>query len=1374
MYPGYSDAAPSGVSQCVSPLTSGLAVVRCCRDACANDACNYTDCVAPNPDADPRPPLYTGGSNDACGTDTPNGDIENGICVCEKGANAEECAGLGTAVGAQSEGGAGGCLIVDCGGRGLTSLPTFPYGTTKLDLQKNPMLTPVNIGALGSSREFDDLAVTTWLYVQNVPISDIAAFAFSNMISLATLEISHTNLISINKEAFNGLIALKTLTFADNKYMTTIIPGALREASNLKSITFTSLPAFEFVSRGFQQMRNLETFTANNCAGITSIPSRLFEGSESLKSITFEFNENLASIESGAFGGATSVEELRLIELAKLTRLNSATSDPFNGLSGLKTLTIKNGVGNGGLTAVQSSDFKGLTALENVELDIAALVLLGEGIFTGMRKLKTVIISGAAGMGSLPSTLFAGVQATVEDISLAGLGIESSHLNGLFDGLTRLQSLEISCCQAVTTIAKGQFYDCTSLEKMAISNNGALTSIEPGAFTNLKKLQHLDVAGNMMLARFESGTFDHAFDDEASSIVINLEGNGIRAMSPRAVNFDADGAPSQTIVVISSAAGTSLDACCAFEWMKLDTHYVTNGLKCNNAKPHEDRATGSVYDLTAAETEFGCCLSKYAGPNWDKEVKSLHDTAINSEVVVGSYENLKDDTKEYLEKFCKQSTWSAATKLDDNDPRQSCDTPADCPPGLMDFFQQKYVPSHETCGAAFDHLESKEGAEEHGPNGDAMAKRECPDGSRIENNGMRYLLDCEPWVHEAREYVTRHVVAEQQCVDCVVQNCLTCDENYRRCDECDHQHSLYIDKETNVHSCVLTEECPGDMFSTNAAEDRVHECKDWDICEKGQEETVAPTKLTDRTCAPINITAAVAASVAPVLFIAFCIIYYMRWRTNKLVKEKLKAHDFLATIQSMLAEGDLDRAHADAQMVPREIKRAHITLSKVLGQGAFGEVKKGEIDESSAGGAPGYACAVKTVKAGSAEGLLDLLQEATVMAHVGSHSHIVSIIGVVTSGEPAMLVISLCEHGSLKDVLSKAHDDDVPVEPLEKNRICVEIAEGMSYLHSKRFVHRDLAARNVLVASGMTAKVADFGLSRAMAGAGASGEGDGDGDGDGGADYYRSHRGVFPVRWTAIEAMETLVFNAATDVWSFGIVMDEVWWDAQLKPYGLMKNKEVMGMLKQGGRLLKPANASDGIYQIMLACWKEDPAERPSFVQLVGLLRPHTIAVRDLQYDRAAPTSTSAVGLRNMQVAATASTPASSVLGAGPAYKLEGRSECEIEVVLADELDEDGYQRPAASSSSTSVAGSRIAIQGGAAGALDADGEDEYLAVSVAGSRIEIQGGAAGALDADGEDEYLAVMIGLQNAAVAGFATEAGEGVEDGVEEYDSDSEWEC
>ena len=73
--------------------------------------------------------------------------------------------------------------------------------------------------------------------------------------------------------------------------------------------------------------------------------------------------------------------------------------------------------------------------------------------------------------------------------------------------------------------------------------------------------------------------------------------------------------------------------------------------------------------------------------------------------------------------------------------------------------------------------------------------------------------------------------------------------------------------------------------------------------------------------------------------------------------------------------------------------------------------------------------------------------------------------------------------------------------------MCRETADGMSHLAQCGFVHRDLAARNVLLSTGHTCKVADFGLSRNTQ--------------ESGSEYYLSNNGVFPVKWTAPEAMQS-------------------------------------------------------------------------------------------------------------------------------------------------------------------------------------------------------------------------------------------------------------
>lgn len=256
-------------------------------------------------------------------------------------------------------------------------------------------------------------------------------------------------------------------------------------------------------------------------------------------------------------------------------------------------------------------------------------------------------------------------------------------------------------------------------------------------------------------------------------------------------------------------------------------------------------------------------------------------------------------------------------------------------------------------------------------------------------------------------------------------------------------------------------------------------------------------------------------------------------------------------------------------------------------------------------GIPPYLVAVKTSKGVTGQSVEELCREATVMAQVPQHPNIVSLIGVVTRvhdlGNPVMVLLLYCEHGSLDHYLRRCGES---LDDQNRLRMVLDIASAMEHLVSRHLVHRDLASRNVLLDSQMTCKVGDFGLSRQTVEARTTV--DTDAELSEGAErepieYYRSVTGTFPIRWTAPEAMETLKFTTATDVWSFGITVIEIYTNAA-KPYSAMPNSEVMTAVAAGYRCCQAPGCSDEIYALLLRCWAENPAYRPSFTTIVSEL----------------------------------------------------------------------------------------------------------------------------------------------------------------------------
>ncbi|GMR45864.1 hypothetical protein PMAYCL1PPCAC_16059, partial [Pristionchus mayeri] len=158
--------------------------------------------------------------------------------------------------------------------------------------------------------------------------------------------------------------------------------------------------------------------------------------------------------------------------------------------------------------------------------------------------------------------------------------------------------------------------------------------------------------------------------------------------------------------------------------------------------------------------------------------------------------------------------------------------------------------------------------------------------------------------------------------------------------------------------------------------------------------------------------------------------------------------------------------------------------------------------------------------------------------------------------------------------------------------ISQKIASAMEYLSGLPIVHRDLAARNILVGETIdTIKVADFGLARSLPG----------------SPYYITEREAFPLGWTAPEGyviLEGIVtikkgeITVAADVWSYGIVLWELYSNGQ-NPYMEIAADDLYRQLKEVGyRLPQPAKCRDEIYAKMLEFWNIDRKARPKFAEI--------------------------------------------------------------------------------------------------------------------------------------------------------------------------------
>ncbi|KAI3678309.1 hypothetical protein L6452_37596 [Arctium lappa] len=275
----------------------------------------------------------------------------------------------------------------------------------------------------------------------------------------------------------------------------------------------------------------------------------------------------------------------------------------------------------------------------------------------------------------------------------------------------------------------------------------------------------------------------------------------------------------------------------------------------------------------------------------------------------------------------------------------------------------------------------------------------------------------------------------------------------------------------------------------------------------------------------------------------------------------------------------------------------------VLGEGGFGSVFKGWIDEQSfvaAKPGTGVVIAVKRLNQESFQGHREWLAEVNYLGQF-SHPNLVHLIGYCLEDEHRLLVYEFMPRGSLENHLFRRGSYFQPLSWSLRLKVALGAAKGLAFLHSAetKVIYRDFKTSNVLLDSDYNAKLSDFGLAK---------------DGPTGDKSHVSTRVMGTYGYAAPEYLATGHLTTKSDVYSFGVVLLEMLSGRRAvdknrpsgehslvewaKPYLAHKRKlfRVLDNRLEGQYTIDGAHAAANL---SLRCVSMDPRFRPNMVEVV-------------------------------------------------------------------------------------------------------------------------------------------------------------------------------
>ncbi|KAK1309138.1 Serine/threonine-protein kinase EDR1 [Acorus calamus] len=273
-----------------------------------------------------------------------------------------------------------------------------------------------------------------------------------------------------------------------------------------------------------------------------------------------------------------------------------------------------------------------------------------------------------------------------------------------------------------------------------------------------------------------------------------------------------------------------------------------------------------------------------------------------------------------------------------------------------------------------------------------------------------------------------------------------------------------------------------------------------------------------------------------------------------------------------------------------EIQWEEITLGERIGLGSYGEVYRGDWH--------GTEVAVKKFldQDISGDALEEFRSEVRIMKRL-RHPNVVLFMGAVTRVPNLSIVTEFLPRGSLFRLIHRPNNQ---LDERRRLRMALDVARGMNYLHNctPTIVHRDLKTPNLLVDRNWVVKVCDFGLSRMKQNT-----------------FLSSRSFAGTAEWMSPEVLKNEPSDEKCDVYSFGVILWEL--STLQQPWDGLNAMQVVGAVGyQERRLDIPEDMDPVIAGIITKCWQTNPKLRPSFSEILAILRPLQKPMTNTQVQR--------------------------------------------------------------------------------------------------------------------------------------------------------------